>query len=63
MARSKLGNATKSDPAAVPDARRDLHLANLAKLARAEVDRAIETGASIPNDEQRAELAAILARW
>lgn len=62
-AKSRLGRFTQLAPEKIPDARRDLFLANLAKLARETVDQAIATGASLPTDEQRAALRAILAPW
>jgi hypothetical protein len=62
-AAARVASAAYRHPERLPDARRDLYLANLAKLARETVDKAIASGAAMPTEEQRAALAAILAPW
>lgn len=62
-AKVRVASASRSHPERLPDLRRDLYLANLARKARETVDAAIACGASRPTPEQMAELAAILNRW
>jgi len=62
-AKAHLASATYRHPEQLPDRRRDLYLANLARMARETVDKAIADGPSLPTPEQKEALRAILAPW
>jgi hypothetical protein len=62
-AKGRVAAAAHYHPERLPGAYRDLHAANILKHLRAQVDRAIQAGASPPTLELIAAFTAELDRW